>query len=95
MLTAAGKAASRMDAGYVAACLFRAIGLCAHALHARDGVWVTNEKGLVASVDSLPIAPAAFAERVEQIFATVARDPSTALAAADDLRAEVAAAVAG
>lgn len=42
----ARKAAPRGDSAYVAGCLFRAVGLCAHAAHAAAGRWVVNEKGL-------------------------------------------------
>ena len=40
--------------------LARAVLLCAHALHAQAGRWVTNEKGLAPAVATLPDAPAGF-----------------------------------
>lgn len=74
-LEIAAKAARRADTVYVAGCLFRAVGVMAHALlgHARS--WVTNEKGLVALTAALPDAPARFAERAEDAVAALAPDP--------------------
>ena len=51
--------------------------LCAHALHAHAGRWVTNEKGLVPAVASLPDG-GSFAE-----------DAARALADLSDLGASV------
>ncbi len=45
----ARKAVTRRDTTYVAGCLFRVVGLCAHALHGRAGRWLINEKGAVAA----------------------------------------------
>ncbi len=47
-----GMAVSRADTTYVAGCLFRALELCAHAVHAHAGRWLVNEKGVVASAPS-------------------------------------------
>ena len=33
------KAVSRRDTSYVAGCLFRVVGLCAHAIHGSSGRW--------------------------------------------------------
>ena len=49
-----GKGAQRADTTYVSLALARALLLCAHALHADAGRWVTNEKGLVPAVATLP-----------------------------------------
>jgi predicted nucleotidyltransferase len=54
------KGAQRSDTAYVVLCLSRALMLCAHALHADAGRWVTNEKGLVPAVATLPRAPEGF-----------------------------------
>lgn len=59
----AAKAAGRGDAAYVAGCLFRAVGICAHALHRHAGCWLINEKGTVSAAGALPSAPADFAMR--------------------------------
>ena len=59
-LRGARKALSRSDTTYVAGCLFRVVLLCAHALHAHAGRWLTNEKGAVRSAGRLPQAPADF-----------------------------------
>ncbi|AGL20920.1 nucleotidyltransferase domain-containing protein [Actinoplanes sp. N902-109] len=87
------KAVSRADSAYVAGCLFRSAGVCAHALHGAAGRWLINEKGAVAAAAALPGAPPRFAERVDAMFACVDGDPlhlATALAAAADLVLETA-----
>ncbi|SER20573.1 nucleotidyltransferase domain-containing protein [Microlunatus flavus] len=75
LLGAVGKSAGRGDAAYVAGVLFRVVGLCAHAVHARAGRWVVNEKGLVDQAGRLATAPERFAERAHGVFALVGRDP--------------------
>lgn len=59
-LDIADKAVSRADTSYVAGCLFRTVLLCAHALHARSGRWLVNEKGAVTAAGRLPGAPELF-----------------------------------
>jgi Nucleotidyltransferase domain len=89
----ARKAVSRGDAAYVAGCLFRLIGVCAHALHGAAGRWLINEKGAVASAAALPGAPERFRERADAMFACVDGDPGhlgTALDMAADLVLETA-----
>ncbi|MHB1475698.1 MAG: nucleotidyltransferase family protein, partial [Dermatophilaceae bacterium] len=54
----ARKAVTRADTTYMAGCLFRAVEVCAHALHGHAGHWLINEKGAVASAGRLPEAPA-------------------------------------
>jgi predicted nucleotidyltransferase len=84
----AGKAVSRGDSAYVAGCVFRLVGVCAHALHGAAGRWLINEKGAVAAAAALPGAPARFRERVDAVFAGVDGDPvhlSAVLDAAADL----------
>lgn len=63
LIDGARKGIPRQDTTYVALCLARAVLLCAHALHADAGVWVTNEKGLVPRVARLGRAPHGFAAR--------------------------------
>ncbi|MDC7120432.1 nucleotidyltransferase domain-containing protein [Cellulomonas fimi] len=84
-LDVAAKAVGRGDAAYVAGCLFRAVLLCAHALHAHAGRWVTNEKGAVAAAGRLPGAPRDLGERAQALCAAVGVKP-------DALRATLAAA---
>jgi hypothetical protein len=67
----ARKAVGRTDTTYVAGCLFRVVGLCAHALHGQAGCWLINEKGAVASADRLPGAPPSFAARAHGVLAAV------------------------
>ena len=89
----ARKAVSRGDAAYVAGCLFRLIGVCAHALHGAAGRWLVIEKGAVASAAALPGAPERFAQRVDAMFGCVDGDPahlSTAVDMAADLVLETA-----
>ena len=89
----ARKAVSRGDAAYVAGCLFRLIGVCAHALHGAAGRWLVIEKGAVASAAALPGAPERFGQRADAMFACVDGDPAhlaTALDMATDLVLETA-----
>ncbi|MEU4213833.1 nucleotidyltransferase domain-containing protein [Actinoplanes sp. NPDC026623] len=84
----ARKAVPRGDSAYLAGCLFRLVGLCAHALHGAAGRWLINEKGAVAAAAALPGAPPRFAERINAVFADLDGDPvhlATALDAAVDL----------
>jgi hypothetical protein len=83
----ARKAISRCDTAYVAGCLFRAVLLCAHALHGHAGRWLINEKGAVTAAGKLDIAPAGFTERARSVLTRVGDT-------ADDLHAAVAAAAA-
>lgn len=65
------KSVARSDTNYVALSLARALMLCAHALHANEGVWVTNEKGLIPAVASLQAAPRAFAARAANAMSNI------------------------
>jgi hypothetical protein len=83
--------AGKGDASYVAGCLFRAVGVLAHALHGRAGQWLINEKGMVQSAGRLPGAPADFAVRATRLLAAVGTGPAEirgTLAAARELMAE-------
>ncbi|WP_030208853.1 nucleotidyltransferase domain-containing protein [Streptomyces bikiniensis] len=91
-LACARKGAARGDVFYVAGCLFRAVGLLVHALHAHAGSWVLNEKGAVREADGLPAAPPDFADRAHRLFAAPGTDPASLAAVldeADALTAEV------
>ena len=83
LLTVARKAVPRRDATYVGGCLFRAVGLCCHALHGRARRWVVNEKGLVASAGRLPGAPEGFSDRAHDVLADLRSDERTLAAALD------------
>ncbi|MFI6085236.1 nucleotidyltransferase domain-containing protein [Streptomyces sp. NPDC051217] len=96
ILAGARKGAARGDAFYVAGCLFRAVGVLVHALHAHDRSWVLNEKGAVRAAGRLAVAPADFAERAQALFAAPGSTPDTLGATLDDaerLAAEVTGAV--
>lgn len=68
LLDVAGKVTGRPDRAYVAGCLFRALGVCVHALHGRAGRWLVNEKGMVDAAGRLPGAPVKFAARAHGLF---------------------------
>jgi hypothetical protein len=93
-LDIAGKAVSRADTAYVAGCLFRAVGLCAHALHGHARRWLINEKGAVAAAGRLPTAPTGFSAQAHGVLARLGDQPEQLLAAittaselVDDVRA--------
>jgi hypothetical protein len=80
------------DAAYVAGCLFRVVGLCAHAVHAAAGAWLVNEKGAVEAAGRLPTAPPDFAARAHHLLAAPGSTPAelaATLAAATALVDEV------
>ncbi|WP_220040273.1 nucleotidyltransferase domain-containing protein [Nonomuraea aridisoli] len=74
-LATARYAAAGRDPAYAAATLFRALGVACHALHAADGVWLINEKGMIASAGRLPSAPDRFAERAQALLAAIGAVP--------------------
>ncbi|MGC4803770.1 nucleotidyltransferase domain-containing protein [Micromonospora sp. DT233] len=76
LLAAAAKGAAAGDCGYVAGCLFRAVGVVVHALHGRAGRWLINEKGMIASAGRLPGAPVDFARRAQGLLGAVGRTPA-------------------
>jgi predicted nucleotidyltransferase len=92
IIAGARKGASRGDSFYVAGCLFRAVGVLVHALHAEAGRWLINEKGAVESAGQLPTAPDDFAARAHALFGALDATPeglTAALNAADRLTADV------
>lgn len=92
LLGGAAKAVPRGDHAYLAACAFRVLLLCAHALHADAGRFVLNEKGAIAAAGRLPAAPAGFADRAQAVFSDAA-DPGRTWEAVRDLLSETGAAV--
>ena len=82
-LAIARKTRHRGDVTYVAGCLFRALGVCAVALHAHARRWVVNEKGLIAAAGALPGAPAGFAARAHGLLAGVGSTPDELAATLD------------
>jgi hypothetical protein len=88
LIGVARKAVSRGDSAYVAGCLFRIAGVCAHALHGAAGRWLINEKGAVAAAGLLPGAPERFKSRMDAVFAAVDGDP-VRLSTAIDLVADL------
>ena len=97
-LDIARKTVHRGDVAYVAGCLFRALGVCAYALHAHADRWVVNEKGLISAAGALPGAPTDFAARAHGVLARVggtSDELAATLDAAATLVGEVERAVAG
>lgn len=89
-VTIARKAVGRGDTVFVAGCLFRAFGLCAHALHAHAGRWLINEKGAVTTAGALPGAPPDFASRAHGLLGSLGTGGLGAgLSTAADLVADV------
>ena len=78
--------ARRGDVALVAGVLFRVVGLCAHAVHARAGRWVVNEKGLVDATAALPGAPPDFAVRVRTLLGQLGTQPQDLLRAVEHAR---------
>jgi predicted nucleotidyltransferase len=94
-LDIADKAVPRGDTSYVAGCLFRAIELCAHALHGHARRWLINEKGAVDAAARLPAAPPGFSRRAHGVLARLGDRPEqlgAALASASELVEDVRAA---
>jgi hypothetical protein len=83
LLDIARKAVSRRDTAYVAGCLFRVVLLCAHALHARAGRWLINEKGAVASAGRVDLAPEGFADQAHRLLASPGTSPEHITAVLD------------
>ncbi len=84
LIGGARKGAARGDTSYVAGCLFRVVGLCAHAIHANAGRWLINEKGAVDASEALPGAPDRFAARAHGLFGGLDTTPSHLGDALDD-----------
>ena len=81
LLAGAAKAAARADTAYVAGCLFRVVGLCAHAVCAHARRWVVNDKGLVAAAARLPGAPEGFGDDARAALASLGTTAQTLSAA--------------
>jgi hypothetical protein len=83
LLDVTRKALLRADTVYVAGCLFRVVGLCAHALHGHAGRWLINEKGAIDSAGRLPNAPQDFAVRAHGLLGQLGTSPEELSAALD------------
>jgi hypothetical protein len=77
------------DPALAAGHLFQCVGVMCHALHGRAGVWLCNEKGMVASAAGLAITPAGFAEEVKALLASVGHTGAQITATADRAQALV------
>ncbi len=93
LVGAVAKVAERGDTAYLALMLSRVLMVAAHAICARAGRWVTNEKGLIAIADRQSIAPAGFAADVTAALGAVATDPAVAVERSAAVVAAVGAAV--
>ena len=87
-LANARKSLDRGDVAYLAGCAFRAIACLCQTLFALNGVYLLNEKGAVAAVETFARRPADFASRVAAIFADLAG--SAAVEGLDGLEALIA-----
>ena len=74
LLSGSDKSAGRADVALIAGVLFRVIGLCAHALHAKAGQWVITEKGLIDAAGRLGNAPPGFSVRAHTILGGLGTD---------------------
>jgi hypothetical protein len=98
VLLGARKALPKRDTAYTAGCLFRAVLLCAHALHGHARRWLVNEKGAVRAAANLPNAPVGFERRAHGLMANLgvaASDLNEAIEGAAALTADVRAACQG
>ncbi len=98
VLLGARKALPKSDTAYAAGCLFRAVLLCAHALHGHARRWLVNEKGAVRAAANLPNAPVGFETRAHGLMANLgvaASDLNEAIDRAAALTADVRAACQG
>jgi len=77
------------DPAYTAGCLFRAVGVLCHALHAHAGRWLINEKGMVAATDALGLVEG-FGERAFSLLGTVGATREEIAATVDAAEALVA-----
>ena len=94
LLGALAKPAGRGDVVFVAGTLHRVLGVCAHAVCARAGRWVTNDKGLIAEAARQPGAPPNFLDRAEAVLTGLTRESlGAAVERAEVLVAAVRAAV--
>ena len=75
---------------YAAGCLFRAIGVLGHALHAHHRTWVTTEKRLIEAAGRFDAAPADFTRRAHAIVGHVGTTGDEIAAAVAATRALVA-----
>lgn len=69
----ARKSLERADVSYLAGCVFRSVACLCQVLFALNGVYLVNEKGAVAAVDSFPRRPTDFARRVADLYAHLGR----------------------
>jgi hypothetical protein len=78
------------DVFFIAGCLYRTIGVLAHALHAHHRSWVTHEKRLIDTAGRLRDAPREFAGRAHGILGQIGRTPGAMAAAITGVKALVA-----
>lgn len=87
---AASHGAGTADVFFTAGCLYRAIGVLAHALHADHRSWVTHEKRLIDTAGRLPRAPREFAGRAHGILGQIGATGDAIAAAVTATRSLVA-----
>ncbi|MEU6483520.1 nucleotidyltransferase domain-containing protein [Streptomyces sp. NPDC046887] len=97
LMEGAAKGAAGADPLYVSLCLSRALGVLTQSLHAHARRWCLNEKGALATAETLPAAPPGFGPRARALLGSpgaTAAELSATVAAARALVAETRAALA-
>jgi hypothetical protein len=89
---AASHGAGAADAFFTAGCLFRAVGVLAHALLGHHRRWVTHEKRLIDAAGRLRDAPPDFARRAHALLGhigTTGNEIAATVSAAEALVADL------
>lgn len=68
------KGIGKNDLAYIAGCLFRCAACLNQVLFAMNEVFLMNEKGAAAVVDSFPKAPGKYSARINSIFSSITED---------------------
>ena len=77
---------SYLGLGYVALCASTAVMVVAHGWHASAGRWVTNEMGLISSVETLPVETDGFSSSAASALGSLGRTTDELVAAIARLR---------
>jgi uncharacterized protein DUF4037 len=85
-LDAAAASAARGDVAFVAGSAVRVVASLVRVLHAVDGAWLPGDKGSVARVARLAVAPVGFADAVEGLLSAPGRTSAELAATLAQLR---------
>lgn len=86
MLDVGHKSAPRGDVLHATGCLFRGAAALVQVVLALNQQFTMNEKQAVAATRMLPIAPVAFAERLEAVLAAPGAEPASLASSFDEMR---------